>query len=175
MNMDAADMRMTFFDSPFTSLFSNQWTPKNKGTYAGTCIFLIVLAVAYRLLLVGKQKLEERWLNQAINRRYVVVADRQPESERIEKDPDSKDAVLSANGVEEHVKMVRAKACGAQPWRFSVDLPRAALVTVQVGVGYLLMLSVMTLNVGYFLSVLGGTFLGEVILGRYNQGFADHH
>ena len=27
----------------------------------------------------------------------------------------------------------------------------------------------MTLNVGYFLSVLGGTFLGEIAIGRYVQ------
>ena len=29
------------------------------------------------------------------------------------------------------------------------------------------MLAVMTMNVGYFLSVLGGTFLGSLLLGRY--------
>ena len=29
------------------------------------------------------------------------------------------------------------------------------------------MLAVMTLNVGYFLSVLGGTFLGSLLVGRY--------
>jgi hypothetical protein len=29
------------------------------------------------------------------------------------------------------------------------------------------MLAVMTLNVGYFLSVLGGVFLGSLALGRY--------
>lgn len=29
------------------------------------------------------------------------------------------------------------------------------------------MLAVMTLNIGYFLSVLGGTFLGSLAVGRY--------
>lgn len=29
------------------------------------------------------------------------------------------------------------------------------------------MLAVMTMNVGYFLSVLGGTFLGSLLVGRY--------
>lgn len=32
----------------------------------------------------------------------------------------------------------------------------------------------MTLNVGYFMSILGGTFLGEVLVGRYVQGIAEH-
>lgn len=31
------------------------------------------------------------------------------------------------------------------------------------------MLAVMTMNVGYFLSVLGGTFLGELAFGRLTQ------
>jgi hypothetical protein len=30
------------------------------------------------------------------------------------------------------------------------------------------MLAVMTMNVGYFLSVLGGTFLGSLLVGRFS-------
>ena len=32
------------------------------------------------------------------------------------------------------------------------------------------MLAVMTLNLGIFLSILGGILLGELIFGRYTQG-----
>lgn len=31
------------------------------------------------------------------------------------------------------------------------------------------MLAVMTMNVGYFLSVLGGVFLGSLAVGRYSS------
>ncbi len=31
------------------------------------------------------------------------------------------------------------------------------------------MVAVMTMNVGYFLSVLGGVFLGELTVGRYGH------
>ena len=31
------------------------------------------------------------------------------------------------------------------------------------------MLAIMTFNLGYFLSVLGGIFLGELAVGRYAQ------
>ena len=37
------------------------------------------------------------------------------------------------------------------------------------------MLAVMTLNVGYYLSVLGGAFLGELLVGRYSSHVEDHH
>jgi len=59
------------------------------------------------------------------------------------------------------------------PWRFSIELPRAGLSTVVSGVGYLLMLAVMTFNVGYFLSVLAGIFVGELAFGRIHK-HGDH-
>jgi solute carrier family 31 (copper transporter), member 1 len=37
------------------------------------------------------------------------------------------------------------------------------------------MLAVMTFNVGYFGSVLGGAFIGELLVGRYNQSMEEHH
>jgi len=36
------------------------------------------------------------------------------------------------------------------------------------------MLAVMTMNVGYFMSVLGGVFLGGLALGRYTPNFEGH-
>lgn len=32
------------------------------------------------------------------------------------------------------------------------------------------MLAVMTMNVGYFMAVLGGVFLGEMVWGRWTKG-----
>jgi hypothetical protein len=37
------------------------------------------------------------------------------------------------------------------------------------------MLAAMTLNVGYFLSVLGGLFLGELVLGGHSSADEEHH
>jgi solute carrier family 31 (copper transporter), member 1 len=176
MRQIASQMIMTFFSSTHTALWSNAWAPQSAGAYAGTCIFLIVLAIIFRSLFAVKSILEARWLHQAYNRRYIVVADKQPISERMQQsDVDSlKQGVLTVNGVDENIRVLQKPASGPQPWRLSVDLPRAALVTIIAGVGYLLMLAVMTLNVGYFISVLAGTFMGELAVGRYMNGGEGH-
>jgi len=165
--MDMSMMSMTFFTSNMTPLYSAMWTPQNVGSYAGTCIFIIILATIFRALLAVKAWKETAWMDAEFNRRYVTVAGKQPKSERISSDSDSKRMTLSENGVEEDVFVVKKRNMDTRPWRITVDPVRAAMDTVIAGVGYLLMLAVMTMNVGYFLSVLGGTFLGSLLLGRY--------
>ncbi|PKY02292.1 hypothetical protein P168DRAFT_306450 [Aspergillus campestris IBT 28561] len=169
-------MTMVFINAHDTPLFSSQWTPSSSGSYAGTCIFLIVLAIIARALVAFKVLMERHWLDVHLNRRYIAIAGKSTEAGRIEADPEAKKASLvSAQGVEESVKVVRRAARDPLPWRFSVDLPRAFLYLLITGVSYLLMLAVMTMNVGYFCSVLGGAFLGELAVGRYVQwGEHDH-
>ncbi|EEP81152.1 conserved hypothetical protein [Uncinocarpus reesii 1704] len=133
-------MAMVFQNFIQTPLYTVAWTPATGGTYAATCIFLIALAMLGRGLMAVKTTLDQRWLNQARERRLIVVAGQTPESERVHNDPEAKHAVLlTEKGVEERVRVVRrAGGPPVMPWRFSVDLPRAALVTVMAGVGYLL-------------------------------------
>jgi Ctr copper transporter family len=135
----AGHMVMTFFESQTTPLYSTSWTPSSAGAYAGTCIFLVILASASRCLFAFKAVLEQRWLAQARNRRYVLVKGKGTEAEKIESDPAAKvGALITTNGVEEKVKIVRSDARGVVPFRLSVDVPRAALAVVMAGVGYLL-------------------------------------
>ncbi|KAF1999129.1 hypothetical protein P154DRAFT_523528 [Amniculicola lignicola CBS 123094] len=162
-------MAMAFFTSTATPLYSEAWTPSSAGAYAGTCIFLIILAIVLRALFTAKSYLDAKALESSLKRRYVVVADQHTVSDKAA-DTNSLTGILTSNGQEENVRIVQAPSKHIQPWRFSVDLPRAAIMTVIAGVGYLLMLAVMTYNVGYFLSVLGGTFAGELAFGRFNQG-----
>ncbi|KAF2465901.1 Ctr copper transporter-like protein [Lindgomyces ingoldianus] len=162
-------MSMGFFSATNTPLYSTSWTPSSAGAYAGTCIFLIILAILYRGGFTLKHHLDLKWAESSLKRRYVVVADKTPVAEQVASDTNSTTGILTTNGVEERVRVVQAPASHIQPWRFSVDLPRAAVMTVIAGVGYLLMLAVMTFNVGYFISVLGGTLIGELIFGRFNQ------
>lgn len=60
MSMSMSDMAMTFFTSFKTPLYGDGWTPSSQGHYAGTCIFLIVLAVILRIMIAVRPILEGR-------------------------------------------------------------------------------------------------------------------
>lgn len=132
-------MMSTFYSSFLTPLFGTGWTPSGQGEYAATCIFLVIFAFVFRALAAGKHWLEHRWLDQELNRRYVAIQGTPTRTERINQDPDSKNATLiTERGVEEHVKVIRSVVRSTAPWRISVDLPRALYATLIAGVGFLL-------------------------------------
>jgi len=172
-SLSASLMEMVFFTSNMTPLYSATWSPSGSGSYVGTCLFLIFLATSWRALAALKHIMEQRWLDVERCRRVAVVRGQPSESEAILSGPKANEGILiTERGSQESVRIVRGHARTVPPWRLSVDLPRALFVLVMSGVGYLLMLAVMTMNVGYFLSVLGGTFFGELVFGRY--GVKEH-
>ncbi|ERT00298.1 copper transporter family protein [Sporothrix schenckii 1099-18] len=166
-NTTMTTMMSVFFTATNTPLYSLTWTPSSVGSYAGTCIFLIMLAALFRGLLAFKARAESRWLDAELERRYVVVPGKPVLSQQISRDSDAKRMILSENGIEEDVMVLKKRHTHVRPWRLSVDPLRALLDTLLAGVGYLLMVAVMSMNVGYFMSVLGGTFLGSLLVGRY--------
>jgi copper transporter 1 len=76
-------------------------------------------------------------LEAAMKRRYVVVAGEKGIADQAN-DASSMTGILTTNGMQEDVRIVSAPVKLVQPWRFSVDLPRATLMMVAAGVGYLL-------------------------------------
>jgi hypothetical protein len=114
------------------------WTPATTGEYAGTCIFLIILGTVFRGLLAVKAWTEAAWLDAEFNRRYVTVASKPPKADRISRDGDSKRMILTENGVEEEVMVVKKRGMGIRPWRITTDPVRAVMDTIIAGVGYLL-------------------------------------
>ncbi len=85
--------------------------------------------------------MEEKWLDEEVNRRYVAVAGRGLMADRIRNgdvEGDAKSLVISENGIEEEVVIVRKRGAVVRPWRWSADSARAGMDVVIVGVGYLL-------------------------------------
>jgi copper transporter 1 len=142
MNMGSTSshsgMAMAFFTATNTPLFSESWTPSTAGQYAGTCIFLIFLAILLRAIFTAKTFLEINAVKTALKRRYVVVAGEKTALENAADDSASTTGILTSNGVQENVRIVSAPVSHIQPWRFGVDLPRAFLMMVAAAVGYLL-------------------------------------
>ncbi|KAF9359085.1 hypothetical protein BGX26_000185 [Mortierella sp. AD094] len=56
-----------------------------------------------------------------------------------------------------------------QPFIWQAEVLRAVLTTGVVGIGYMLMLVVMTYNSAYFGAILAGVFVGEVYFGRWGR------
>ena len=142
-------MSMVFTTVHNTPLYSNAWTPTSTGAYAGTCIFLIVLAILSRLMQAWRHTLEQKFHDRAMNRRYVVVrgeqegeqdADQLPDQSEAAKEKSEQHAILTSRGLDEKVRVITAKSRSKEttPWRISTDVPRACVFTLQAGLGYLL-------------------------------------
>ncbi|OJJ46061.1 hypothetical protein ASPZODRAFT_152292 [Penicilliopsis zonata CBS 506.65] len=152
-------MTVVFQNEQNTSLYATAWTPSSSGSYAGTCIFLLLLSVLLRCLFAFKAVCERRWRVRRRRRRFIAIAG---EQSQLQSQPD--DAKIA----DESVRVLASRPGSVPvPWRLSVDLPRALIFLCISGVSYLLMLAVMTMNVGYFCSVLAGAFLGDLAVGRY--------
>lgn len=86
-----------------------------------------------------KAVVESRWAAQARNRRFVLVKGKPSEAGKIDADPDSlKGSLITVNGVEENVKVVRNYSKSVAPFRLSVDVPRSFMTMVIAAVAYLL-------------------------------------
>ncbi|KAL3418480.1 low affinity copper transporter [Phlyctema vagabunda] len=136
--MGMDSMAMTFFTSSTTPLYSMAWTPSTDGQYAGTCIFLIAFAAVFRALLAVRVHFY----------RLLAAAD------------------AHRNGGKAY-EPYREETSTQPQWRAKEAIMLGSIDVVLAGVGYLLMIAVMTMNVGYFLSVLAGIFVGSVVFSRF--------
>ena len=89
--------------------------------------------------MVVRHVLDRKLMDRERNRRYIVVKGKPTAEQVINKDPDASTGTLvTERGSEESVRIVKRNVRAVMPWRLSVDLPRAAFVTLMSGIGYLL-------------------------------------
>ena len=93
-----------------TVLYSSAWMPTTTAAYVGTWFFLFALALIWRGLVLALSKLDRHFIRK--HEGYIILID---------------------GGKQQ---ATRAQTVGA--WRVSVNLPRAALATVNQGIAYLL-------------------------------------
>ena len=107
--MGMNEMQMVFFTAHNTPVYSNAWTPRTIGQYAGTCFFLIILSFIFRGLIALRCNFHTLWSGGVSARETSLL--------HAEEDP---------------------KAAGKRKWSVNEAAARAVLDTTLAGVSYLL-------------------------------------
>ncbi|KAF1966703.1 hypothetical protein BU23DRAFT_543953 [Bimuria novae-zelandiae CBS 107.79] len=195
----AMGMASTFSTSTRATLFFANWTTDTPAKYFGTLIFLFAVTLLNRFLGAWRSQLGHKWANDAAEARRKLEQRREyrrslnranleyqsPDClEGDSDDTDTEKAPLSPyppgldveaaekkrNDTPTWMMVFGGRWQAGNPWRVNIDLPRAFLEGVRALIGYLLMLAVMTFNLGFLLVVILGIIIGELLLGRFISG-----
>ncbi|KAH7039427.1 Ctr copper transporter [Macrophomina phaseolina] len=191
--MAGMPMAMTFSTGTRVTLLFDGWTTTSPGAYVGAILLLFVLSVFQRFLGSLRVQIEKAWLERRAYgesdessvaaaagggrekrrwgraRREKYVADEDGGTHE-EKEPLSPRLPVGAHLQAQSGGGRSAFWVPSEAWCWRTDGARALLEFVRAALGYLLMLAVMTFNVGVFFAVLGGILIGELVFGRYSQG-----
>ncbi|KAH7075433.1 Ctr copper transporter [Paraphoma chrysanthemicola] len=192
-------MSSTFSASTRVTLWFTDWTTTSAATYFLTILFLFCLGMMNRFLGALKIQLERKWKAERIFGRSTASSDgtekpsdhslrghaRQwsralrPQPVRLE-EPQGQEteplspAVRTTHSDEEDTKprlgRSRRLLVPNAPWSLKRDGISAALEFIRALLGYILMLAVMSYNVGFLFAVTGSVLLGELVFGRYSRG-----
>ncbi|KAJ4352241.1 uncharacterized protein N0V89_007588 [Didymosphaeria variabile] len=195
----AMGMMGTFSTSTKVTLFFSDWTTDTPAKYFGTLIFLFIVTLLNRFLGAWRSQLGHKWANDAADARRKVEQRREykrslnrAKFEREssdtcydgEEESSTEQAPLSpyppgtdieAGGKKrawspKWMAVFGGRWRAGNPWRVNIDVPRALLEGIRALIGYLLMLAVMTFNLGFLLVVIFGIVVGELVLGRFISG-----
>lgn len=139
------------------ALWFKTWVPRTPGGLAGACIGLFCLAVFERFL-GGARGLVEAWWRrqQASNITQTLVT------------PDNASIHSHSKSIEsgrDYLMSSRAAPLLA-PLEPTRDLIRGAMQATQSLIGFFMMLSIMTYNAAFLISVILGLGIGEFIFAR---------
>jgi hypothetical protein len=148
MNLASGRMLPYLHFTPGDILWFEGWVPGRSTTLFGTCVGLFVLALLHRWVVALRAALE---FSIATSNMSHTLA--QPLSEKRQKF-----SLL-------HRVMLR----DAAPFVLRHALSRGILHMIQVSIGFLFMLAVMTFQVSFIFSIVIGQGVGEMLYGRYTS------
>ncbi|KAF8993542.1 Ctr copper transporter family-domain-containing protein [Cyathus striatus] len=157
MSLDAGGGMVPYLHfTPGDTLFFQGWVPRSPGAIFGACIGLFVLAVLERWVGAVRRVGEGVWARRA----QIAL------SNKLTSDA-AKDKVKGGHaGQRGMVGMVGS----IPPFIPSQDILRGVLHAVQVALGFLFMLAVMTFQAAFLISIVLGAGVGEMLFGRYAAG-----
>lgn len=144
------------------ALFFKAWVPRTPGALAGACLGLFCLAVFERFLAGAKGLLEAWWRRRlASNLTRALVT------------PDNASTHSHTKSVESGTYFLNAAAAPLVPaFEPAHDVVRGVMQAVQSLIGFFLMLSVMTYNAAFLISVVLGLGAGEIVFARLGRSGA---
>ncbi|KAH7399145.1 Ctr copper transporter [Phaeosphaeria sp. MPI-PUGE-AT-0046c] len=196
-----AGMSSTFSSSTRVTLWFTTWTTTTPATYFLTIVFLFLLGILNRFLGALKSQLEKKWQAQrsansdaphigSVEKSYDGGArghTRQwsralrQQRVRLEEVDGQENEPLSPAMQPQHAEEGASTGSPPKtptfwvanaPWSIKKDGTSASLEFVRALIGYVLMLAVMTYNIGFLFAVTGSVLLGEMMFGRYTRGSA---
>lgn len=192
---DMAMMMNVFHTGLGDSLFWTSWKPTTKVAYAFTFLALVLLGMMSRALSAYIIRWDRSVRAKNMRKARTITISSKKDSrgsvkptqgqESTETTKETKEVYSSISrpssvgesraGLEDEDRPWSAEEASAKrddiakianAWRISVDVPRGLMQFLSHAIGFLMMLAVMTGNLGYFFAVLVGIFIGEVGFGR---------
>ncbi|KAJ8588992.1 hypothetical protein M405DRAFT_862515 [Rhizopogon salebrosus TDB-379] len=132
--------------TPGDNLWFLGWVPKSTGAMVGTCIALFLLALVERWIAACRGLMEHHWHKQAT----IIV-------------PDKLNTLPSQSSPVIFIRRF------TPPFIPAHDIARGIMFAAQTLLNYLFMLTVMTFQLGFILSLVVGLGVGETLFGRFGS------
>lgn len=183
------------------ALWFESWVPDSEGAYIGCCIALFVLAILARgstalqyyfeawMIMKEEKKLHaiqqsnsnydtaSATVTASVNENMDSLRRREPSNSEKSPEYEARASPISTIRTSKSDPPHRPELPHVPAFHWKTDTLRSLLTTLITFISYLLMLVVMTGNGAYFICIIAGVFVGEMIFGRYRglRGFHDDH
>ncbi|KDQ19850.1 hypothetical protein BOTBODRAFT_27276 [Botryobasidium botryosum FD-172 SS1] len=161
------------------ALLFREWVPMSGGATFGACVGLFLLAMVDRLLAAFGGIMRGWWARDALKRRLVetqqTTSSISDDSGEALKDETPTRPVTGskapgvANETVPGAMLFLRHHLNFRTFVPRHDITRGVLHAVQAAIGFALMLSVMTFDAAYFISIVLGLGAGEVLFGRFGR------
>jgi len=152
------------------ALWFKTWVPQNKGALAGAAIGLFLLAIIERWLASMRALMELHWQQQMLKQAQATSP--QATSLQYEKqDKDDQSSAVDANTTGPAVSQAPRNPLStvrlAAPFIPTHNMTRGVMHAITAALNYLFMLAIMTYQGAFFISIVLGLGVGEILFGRF--------
>ncbi|KAH7882638.1 Ctr copper transporter family-domain-containing protein [Phlebopus sp. FC_14] len=163
MNLAMGNMLPYLHFTPGDTLWFLGWVPHTKGAMVGACIGIFLFAILERWISACRSLMELHWSTRypsaqlistriliQLKRENITIADKLHTS-----------STQRLSGIHKFRRL-------APPFIPAHDITRGVVFAAHALLGYLFMLTVMTFQLGFILSLVVGLGVGETMFGRFS-------